>query len=154
MIEHPRDDAHLVAFPHAGPVAYVSDANFLGGSPIGRQKIAGTLAFQHRPLEGISWMSPLTLELFSGVGTVWNETNGGVGDFLEARINALEADAGVGLGYNVAELRPLERWIDQSSVLQGLRIESKFPLWVSDPASIGDDSELAFRWLIGVRVQR
>jgi hypothetical protein len=150
----PVEDAHLSALPHAGPVAYIFDSSFIGGSPIGRQKVAATLTVDHRPFRATSGLSPLTIELFSGIGTVWNETNGGLGDFLRSRIESFKADTGVGVAYAVNEVQALQRWTGQSSVLQNLSVAAKFPFWVSDPGSIGDKGAAGFRWMLGVQIER
>ncbi len=153
----PLQDAHVAAFSGTGPVAYLLAAaeegfragDAIGGTPIGRILLAGSLSLTAQPFDESTWLRPLRLSAFSGIGTAWSE-----GTFL-AGFDAgdLLADAGFGLRYDVAQISALGRWMAQSDVLQGLQVTAKFPLWASVPGRIdaGQDA-LAFRWLLGLRV--
>ncbi len=152
--EAPIADMHFQALPHAGPVAYMFDETYIGGTPLGRHKIAGTLSLRHQPFIGRTGLSPLVLEVFSGIGTVWDDNGGNVGDFLETRFESLKADAGFGLSYDVNAVQGLQRWTGQSSVLQSLNVTARFPFWISDPESMNEESSVDFRWLLGVEVTR
>jgi hypothetical protein len=149
-------DAHLGALQPMGPQAYLlaaanADAPIgtVGGTPLGRNLVSGRLSVQTGLTSQSALLRPLTVELFTGLGTAWSD-----GDFL-AGLDAdhLIGDAGLSLGYDVADVRALQRWTRQSDVLSGLRLRAAFPVWASDPEIIDpDDDALAFRWLLGVEV--
>jgi hypothetical protein len=149
--ERPLDDAHLTAFGLAGPVAYLrTDAGVPTAGLIGGNLLAGRLALRAAPFAGLNALSPLRLEAFSGIGETWDD-----GAFLAGfTADDLLADAGLGLTYDVAAIPHLDRWTAQSDVLDDLSLIARFPLYASDPDRIDPgQSELAFRWLIGVQVQ-
>ncbi len=148
---NPLEDLHLVPFSDAGPVGYLlSDVFAEGGASgltflRGSNLAAGTLTLSVAPFAGNAWLRPLAAEVFSGAGTVWEVLS----EYADADV---VADAGFGVSYDVAALRPLRRWIAQSDVLAGLHLVARFPVWVSDPALIAPDEDaVAFRWLVGVR---
>ena len=152
---NPVYTAHLAAFSGPGPAAYLLSFNdAVDGlryklTPAGRKVIAGSLSLTSGPLSANPWLRPLRLEAFSGIGDAWS-----AGRFLSgfAR-NGLLADVGLAFRYDVAELTPLDRWIDQSDVLSGLQLVAKFPLWVNKPDRfIPEEDPFAFRWLIGVQI--
>jgi len=140
----PADDVHLTAFGPAGPVAYLrtDGARALAGSKM----LAGRLSASGTP---VSFVNPLTVSLFSGLGTVWSE-----GAFVSGfDADNLVGDAGIGARYSLSSIPHLDRWTAQSDVLNDLEVVAKFPLWASDPSLIeaGQDP-VAFRWLIGVEL--
>jgi hypothetical protein len=144
----PVGDAHLTAFGPAGPVAYLRTET--GAGPVaGSDVLAGRLSVSTTPFSSINPLSPLTLSLYSGLGTAWTR-----GAFL-AGVDAddLLGDAGLGARYNLGAIPHLDRWTAQSDVLNNLAIVAKFPLWASDPDRIeaGQDP-FAARWLIGVEL--
>lgn len=144
--EQPVSNGHLVGFGPAGPVAYLHSAR-LGLT--GENVVAGRLSLGDAPFESVSVLAPLRLELFSGLGTVWDR-----GAFLAGfDPDDLVGDAGIGTSYDVSQSPVLDRWTAQSDVLQTLKIVAKFPLWASNPGLIeaGQD-EFAFRWLLGVEI--
>ncbi len=153
--EDPLGEVHLAALQPMGPQAYLLAADgdgligYIGGTPLGRNMVAGRLSLQTGLGSQNTWIRPLHVEAFSGYGTAWSD-----GDFLSGfDTDALIADAGLSLAYDVATLRPLQRWTRQSDVLSGLRLRAAFPLWASDPGIIDtDEDEFAFRWLLGVEV--
>jgi hypothetical protein len=111
--------------------------------------LAGRLSASGTPVSSIDPLSPLTVSLFSGLGTVWSE-----GAFVSGfDADALVGDAGFGARYDIGAIPHLDRWTAQSDVLNELTIVAKFPLWASDPGLIerGQD-RFAFRWLIGVEL--
>lgn len=140
--EAPVDDAHFVPFSGTGPVAYT-----LGTEPDGTHMLAGRVEIMpvRSPLQG-GWLTPLTALAFGGFGKVWN---GDVGQFFENDEPFL-ADAGLGVAYDVAQVRPLQRWVGLSDVLSTLRLAARFPLWVSKPSLLGQGEPFRFRWLIGI----
>ncbi len=150
-LEAPLEDVHLTPFAETGPVGYLSSEAFTGGGSAnllafrGSNLAAGTVSLAVAPFAGSVWLRPLEAEAFSGIGTVWEILDAfDPGDLL--------ADAGFGLSYDVAALRPLRRWTAQSDVLTGLHLVARFPLWVSHPERIArDEDALAFRWLVGIR---
>ena len=144
VFEDPLRDAHLTAFGPAGPVAYLRRADGRIGGLSGSNALAGRLTVSGTPFPAVNPLSPLELEAFSGLGTVWSE-----GRFLAGfDADALVGDAGVGARYALSSIPHLDRWTAQSDLLQGLDVVAKFPVWASDP---GQD-ELDFRWLIGVEL--
>ncbi len=149
LFEKPVRDAHLVAFGSAGPVAYLRSGTTPSSGLAGRNEIAGRVSIGGAPFSDLAPLSPLELDLFSGVGTVWNR-----GVFLSGlRADEFVGDAGLGARYDLSEIPHLDRWTAQSDVLQGLDVVAKFPVWASDPGLIesGQD-EFSFRWLIGVEI--
>ena len=147
--EQSVSDAHLVGFGAAGPVAYLrADRQF---APVrsGRNILAGRLTLGGTPFPNVNPLSPLGLNVFSGLGTTW--TNGDY--FAGFTADDLVADAGIGARYAISEIPHLDRWTAQSDLLQGLDVVAKFPFYASDPGLIeaGQD-EFAFRWLIGVEL--
>ena len=152
---NPVYTAHLGAFDGPGPAAYLLSFNeSVNGqryslTPAGRHVIAGSLALTSGPLADAPWLRPLRLEAFSGIGDAWSR-----GRFLSGFAeNGILADAGLAFRYDVAELAPLDRWIDQSDVLSGLQFVAKFPLWVNKPDRFAsEEGPFAFRWLIGVQI--
>jgi len=150
-LENPVEDAHLVGYGPAGPVAYLQAAPFAGTGKLGGTRmVAGRLSLHARPLSatGVGLLEPLGIEAFSGIGQAWD-----TGAFL-AGFNAsdLVADAGIGVRYDVSEVGFLNRWTTQSDVLQNLSFVARFPFYVSDPDLIGEDDELSGRWLIGIEL--
>ena len=149
--ERPLDDAHLTAFGLAGPVAYLrTDAGVPTAGLIGGNLLAGRLSLHTAPFSERNALSPLRLEVFSGIGETWDD-----GAFLSGfAADDLLADAGLGLTYDVAAISRLDRWTAQSDVLSDLTIIARFPLYASDPGLIDPtQDEMAFRWQIGVQVQ-
>jgi len=147
--ERPVQDAHLVGFGAAGPVAYLRADRPSAPVRSGRNIVAGRLSLGGTPFPTVNPLSPLKLSVFSGLGTTW--TNGDYFAGFEA--DNLVGDAGVGARYSVSAIPHLDRWTAQSDFLQDLDIVAKFPVWASDPGLIeaGQD-ELAFRWLVGVEL--
>lgn len=143
----PAEDAHLTAFGPAGPVAYLRTDR--AGAFAGSNTLAGRLSVSGAPFPSVNPLSPLTLSLFSGVGTVWS--GGGFASGFDP--DNLVGDAGVGARYDVGSIPHLDRWTAQSDVLNELEIVAKFPLWASDPGLIDQDQDpFAARWLIGVEL--
>lgn len=160
--ENPLADHHLTAFGTAGPVGYLLSATQddlaqrpAGGTPVGTSALAGSLSLSTAVWPQNQWIRPLRVEAFSGIGTTWGGSTFGTPgeDTIPLRAENLVADAGVGASYDLAQLAPLRRWTAQSDVLSGLHLTAKFPLWLSDPALIGETEAVAFRWLLGVTVQ-
>jgi hypothetical protein len=147
----PKEDAHLAAFGPAGPVAYLrrtSDGSILQDFR-GSNMLAGRLSAEVTPLASVNALSPLSIEVFSGVGSLWSHDPFLVG--FDA--DGLVGDAGFGASYALSQIPHLDRWTAQSDVLQGLDVVAKFPIWASDPAFIDtSQDEFAFRWLIGVEL--
>ena len=143
--ERPLDSAHLTAFGPAGPVAYLrNDAGTASSDLVGGNLLAGRLTASVQPFPNISLAAPFRLSAFSGIGETWDE-----GAFLAGfSTEALRADAGVGVSYNLANVRALGRWTRQSDVLSGLDLTARFPVWAHEP-DLTDP--FAFRWLIGVQ---
>jgi hypothetical protein len=143
----PTGDAHLTAFGPAGPVAYLRTDRT--GSVTGSNTLAGRLSASTSPFSSVNPLSPLTVSLFSGLGTVWSE-----GAFVAGfDPDDLVGDAGLGARYDVGAIPHLDRWTAQSDVLNNLEVVAKFPLWASDPGLIDSNQEaLAFRWLIGIEL--
>jgi hypothetical protein len=143
----PTGDAHLTAFGPAGPVAYLGTDG--ADSIAGSNTLAGRLSVSGTPFSSVNPLSPLTVSLFSGLGTVWSD-----GAFVSGfDADALVGDAGVGARYDIGSIPHLDRWTAQSDLLKDLEVVAKFPLWASDPGLIeaGQDP-IAFRWLIGVEL--
>ncbi len=156
----PQGDLHFVALSGVGPVAYLRRDVFAALPPDGvgfvrgpdldfsNSLLAGTLAL-HLPVRvpGLGRsaqrvLGPLGVELFSGIGMLRLDAF----DF-----DALAADAGVGLGYDLGALAQVSGLVAQSDVLRGLHLVAKFPVWASEPERIGPDEDpLGFRWLVGV----
>lgn len=155
LFERPIASAHFVGFDSAGPVAYLRANPILQRGLIsrpglsGNNLLAGRLSIGESPFPHTGPLAPLTLSVFSGYGSVWND-----GPFLAGfDPNGLIADAGFGVRYNVSELSRLQRWTAQSDVLQNLDLVARFPVWASDPGLIDDNQEeFAFRWLIGIQL--
>ncbi len=147
----PVEDAHLVPFADAGPVAYLNAERLRPTADrfTGDRLLAGRLTLSTGALAENRWLRPLRFDAFSGIGRVWREDRF---EFLD--VDEFVADAGLGLRYDVSSVGALSRWTGQSDVLQGLYLTAKFPLWASDPDFIerGQD-ELAFRWLLGLTVR-
>jgi hypothetical protein len=144
----PVDDAHLVGFGPSGPVAYLRPFDGRGMGLVGANLLSGRLSLHASPFSSVNALRPLGVSLFSGLGSTWEG-----GAFLSGfQTEDLMGDAGLGTRYDFAQIPHLGRWIDQSDVLQNLAVTAKFPLYASDPALLGDDDELAFRWLIGVEL--
>jgi hypothetical protein len=96
----------------------------------------------------VNALSPLGVEAFSGLGSTWED-----GAFFAGfRTEDLVGDAGLGASYDFTQIPHLGRWIAQSDVLQNLKVTAKFPFYASDPALLGEEDELGFRWLIGVEL--
>jgi hypothetical protein len=112
--------------------------------------IAGRLSLRTPRFTGSSVVRPLRIGLFSGIGDAWSS-----GAFLAGfDADNLLADAGVSVDYDVSELNALDRWTAQSDVLSNLQITARFPLWASDPGlTQANDAELAFRWLLGIKMR-
>lgn len=152
-VDDPVEELHFVAFEGPGPVAYLrrplqgARSTFVDGAPVGRNVLAGSLTLGTGPLTRQPWLRPLRLQAFSGAGTVWSS-----GAFVSGfDVDNLVADAGLGLSYDVGDLRPLRRWTAQSDVLAGLQLTARFPFWASDPLLYdSSDDPFAFRWLIGL----
>jgi len=174
----PREEAHLFALNGTGPVAYLLsgiDNNSPGfrrnplpsGPPLTRNIIEGRLSLSTRlPIDN-SFLRPLRLEAFSGIGTFWNENDlyptirPPLQQSPSSSFGELIADAGLGARYDVSALDPLDFLTEQSDVLQDLSVVAQFPLWASEleltelPRRItnnGGQDEFAFRWLLGIQV--
>jgi hypothetical protein len=174
----PREEAHLFALNGTGPVAYLLsgiDNNSPGfrrnplpsGPPLTRNIIEGRLSLSTRlPIDN-SFLRPLRLEAFSGIGTFWNENDlyptirPPLQQSPSSSLGELIADAGLGARYDVSALDPLDFLTEQSDVLQDLSVVAQFPLWASEleltelPRRItnnGGQDEFAFRWLLGIQV--
>jgi hypothetical protein len=147
--EQPMENAHLVGFGAAGPVAYLRADQPFSSVRSGRNVIAGRLSLDTTPFPDLNPLSPLDLSVFSGLGTTWSNGN----YFAGLTADDLVADAGFGARYSVSAVPHLDRWTAQSDFLQGLDLVAKFPVWASDPGIIesGQD-ELAFRWLLGIEL--
>ena len=101
------------------------------------------------PFPTVNSLSPLTLSLFSGIGTVWDKG----AFFAGVEPDDLLGDAGIGARYDIGSIPHLDRWTAQSDVLRELEIVARVPLWASDPGRIEQGQDpLAFRWLIGVEL--
>ncbi len=154
MFEKPWNDAHWMAFSGPGPIAYarrdlpsiVEDMSM--GSPIGRNIVAASARLISEAPSTHALARPLSFEIFFGAGDVWQ------GDPFFGNFDGSELlfDAGFGLHYDVSDVSMLRQWTAQSDILSNLRLAARFPIWASDPFVIGDDSRLAFRWLLGVIV--
>jgi hypothetical protein len=147
--EAPTADAHLTAFGPAGPVAYLRRFDGRRSVPTGSNVVAGRLSVSGPPFPAVNPLSPLEVEAFSGLGTVWSD-----GRFLAGiDADALVGDAGIGARYALSSIPHLDRWAAQSDLLQGLDVVAQFPLWASDPALIAPgQNELDFRWRIGLEL--
>jgi len=145
--EAPVEDAHLVGFGPAGPVAYLENGM---RSPRGSRILAGRLSLHAQPFRTFNPLTPLGLELFSGLGTAWSR-----GAFLAGfDDDRLIGDAGFGARYDISQISHLDRWIQQSDLLQGLDVVARFPVYASDPEIIdASENEFDFRWLIGVQLR-
>jgi hypothetical protein len=143
--ERPLDTAHLTAFGPAGPVAYLrNDAGNASTGLVGGNLLAGRLTAHVQPFPNAGLASPFRLSLFSGVGEAWDE-----GAFLSGfSADALRADAGFGVSYDLGSVGALSRWTRQSDVLSGLNLTARFPVWAHEP-DLTDP--FAFRWLVGVQ---
>lgn len=153
VFEQPWDDGHWVAFSGPGPVAYTVRETGGGsalslGAPFGQHIAAASARLIASLPSSSALVRPLRIELFVGAGDVWR------GDSFISDFDASDLlyDAGFGLQYDPSDLGLLQRWRAQSDVLSNLRLAARFPVWASDPELIGDDSPLAFRWLLGVIV--
>jgi len=146
---NPQEDAHLTAFGPAGPVAYLHRLDGRAPALSGSNVVAGRLTASGTPFPEVNALSPLTLEAFSGLGTVWSR-----GAFLAGfDADALVGDAGIGASYAFSGIPHLGRWTAQSDVLQDLDVVAKFPVWASDPDLIDPgEAELNFRWMIGLEL--
>jgi hypothetical protein len=145
-LANPYDDARLMAFAPAGPVAY-RDARFAFGGTARRNLVAGRLSLAAQPLARVRPLRSFRLEAFSGLGQTWND-----GAFFAGFVaDDLLADAGLGASFDVSDVPQLRRWTAQSDVLQGLHVVARFPLWMSDPGFIGESDEVAFRWRLGIQ---
>ncbi|NBC15746.1 MAG: M1 family peptidase [Bacteroidetes bacterium] len=162
--DDPLADAHLTAFSGAGPVAYLLAAAAdslpgrpIGGTPLGTRMVGGTLSISTQPFPDNRWLRPLRAEVFSGLGTTWGRSTFAAPDDGDGTIgfdaDHLIADAGLGIMLDAARLPVLDDLAAQSDVLSNLQLALKLPLWVSDPALIGETNEVDFRWLIGLQVQ-
>ena len=179
LFEEPLAETNWVAFGAPGPVAYMRQAEpyarsdrpgriedhghdhddrdghetsraaeepfFLGASDI--------LAFSARllspRLQGPPLLRPLRLELFAGAGRL--------GDLPEERRGDRKRtlmDAGIGVRYDLNRLRGYDRWINQSDILSNLSLVARFPLWANDYEFADSDQAFAFRWLLGVQIDR
>ncbi len=172
LFEAPLRDANWVAFGNPGPVAYMRQAEpyaqrrrmnrnderhkdgndraaeepfFLGATEM--------LAFSARllapRLQGPPLLRPLRLELFMGVGNIGDLKEKQRGDRKKILM-----DAGLGVRYDLNRLRGFDRWIKQSDVLSDLMLVARFPLWANDYAYADSDQAFAFRWLLGVQIDR
>ena len=143
----PVEDAHLVGFGPSGPVAYLRPSDGRAGL-VGPNVLSGRLSLHTTPFASVNALSPLSVEAFSGLGSTWES-----GAFLSGfRSDDLLGDAGFGASYNFSQIPHLDRWIQQSDLLQNLKVVAKFPVYASDPERLGEDDELKFRWLIGVEL--
>ncbi len=148
-VERPMEEAHLVGFGPAGPVAYLRSDGFRSSGLSGQSVVGGRLSLSGTPFASVNPLSPLRLSLFSGMGTVWNDV------FVNPDHDSGEwvADAGLGARYDLSSIPHLDRWTAQSDFLQGLDVVAKFPVWASDPGLIeSNQNQFEFRWLIGVEL--
>ncbi len=161
--EQPLSDQHLTAFGEPGPVGYaysvineVENGRPVGGMPLGTSALGGSLSVSSAVLPGNAWLRPLRVELFSGIGTTWGQSTFAAENesSIPFRTENLIADAGLGVTYELSELSKINRWTNQSEVLSGMNLTAKFPLWLSDPDLINEPDAVAFRWLLGVTLQR
>ncbi len=144
--ERPLDGVHLTAFGPAGPIAYLrNEAGNASSGLVGGNLLAGRLTASVQPFPNPDLAAPFQLSAFSGIGETWDE-----GAFLSGfSADALRADAGVGVSYDLGSVGALGRWTRQSDVLSGLNLTARFPVWAHEPDRT---DPLAFRWLIGVQV--
>ena len=152
VFAEPVTDAHLVAFGAAGPVAYLR--NDTGGRSLirGNNVVAGRLSLHARPFGAVNALSPLGLEVFTGVGSAWGDNARFF--FRDLVLEDFVGDAGFGASYTIGAIPHLDRWTAQSDVLQDLEIVARFPVWASNPDFIDfGQEEFAFRWLLGVQIR-
>ena len=147
----PYDDARLMAFSAAGPVAYRNDEGLAPAAFTGRNLVAGRLSVGLQPfgrqLARVRALRSFRLEAFSGLGQTWSD-----GAFLAGfAADDLLADAGLGAAFDLSDVPQLRRWTAQSDVLQGLHVVARFPFWVSDPGVLSENDEVAFRWRLGLQ---
>ena len=148
--EAPESEGHVVGYGASGPVAYLRSEPEFGYGIFGSNALSGRLSLHASPFKSLNALSPLGVEVFSGLGSVWSG-----GAFLAGfRTDDLRADAGVGLSYGLGDIPHLSRWTAQSDVLEDLTVIARFPFYASDPDLIeqGQD-EFDVRWMIGVQVQ-
>lgn len=114
----------------------------------------GILAFSARlltpRLRGPALLRPLRLELFMGIGHVGDLNE----EERDERRKRTLMDAGIGVRYDLNRLRGFDRWIRQSDVLSDLVLVARFPLWANDYEYADSDAPFAFRWLLGVQLDR
>ncbi len=155
------DEVPFQALSGVGPVAYAIPQNagcgalepcadLAGNTLTGTQAWMGSVELAlprvQRPL-----LMPLEVTAFSGAGVVFGRPL--YGDAQPFTLDDLVADAGIGLTYDVAQLRSLRRWTMQSDFLQTLKLAARFPFWASDPELIGPDEDaFAFRYLFGIEI--
>ena len=177
LFEEPFRDAPWVAFGAPGPVAYMrqtepyalgthpyqdtdAHAHRNGDSDIqpdeedipfsATEMVAFSARLLSPRLHGPRFLRPLRLELFMGAGQV--------GDLNEEehdeRRKKTLMDAGIGVRYDLNRLRGFDRWIRQSDFLSDLVLVARFPLWANDYEYADSDAPFAFRWLLGVQLDR
>ena len=176
LFEEPLRDASWVAFGTPGPVAYMrqtepyahiphtyqdTDAHTHrnGDSDIRPDEenlpfaVTEMTAFSARlltpRLRGPALLRPLRLELFMGAGKIGDLS----GKSHEHRKRTL-MDAGFGVRYDLNRLQGFDRWIGQSDILSDLVLVARFPLWANDYEYADSDAPFAFRWLLGVQLDR
>jgi len=179
LFEEPFRDAPWVAFGAPGPIAYMRQtepyahsehirhdqdtdarAHRNGDSDIRPDEenipfsVTEMAAFSARlltpRLRGPALLRPLRLELFMGAGYVLDLI---VQERDERRKQTL-MDAGIGVRYDLNRLRGFDRWIRQSDFLSDLVLVARFPLWANDYEYADSDAPFAFRWLLGVQLDR
>jgi len=145
VIDDPLVEDTFVAVEGVGPVAYLTQV----ANPIGSKVLAGSLSLIYTPARRSAWLSPLSLEIFSGIGAIWDP--GSSEQFIGYEEGDILADAGFGLAYDVSQVRALRRWTGQSDVLSGLNLVAKFPIYANEPDFTEEyKSELGFRWFVGI----
>lgn len=178
LFEEPLREAPWVAFGAPGPVAYMRQTEpyarrkrIRHDDTDGRASRSGPsdiepdreqpffsdteiLAFSARlltpRLQGPRFLRPLRLELFMGAGQVGDLNE----EERDERRKKTLMDAGIGVRYDLNRLRGFDRWIRQSDILSDLVLVARFPLWANDYEYADSDAPFAFRWLLGVQLDR
>ena len=177
LFEEPFRDAPWVAFGAPGPVAYMRQTEPYARStyihqdtdartrrngdsdirpdeenlPFAVTEIAAFSARLLTPrLRGPALLRPLRLELFMGAGYVLDL----IEQERDERRKRILMDAGIGVRYDLNRLRGFDRWVRQSDFLSDLVLVARFPLWANDYEYADSDAPFAFRWLLGVQVDR